>query len=163
MMKPEEHFILLCSCPHHRDAALKLYNVLPKKIRYMIDSHWIHITDWFDKSSNPRKSIDGERLGCFIEGGRAIYITPKMIFSEEALIGLFAHEIAHVYIYYQSFRFLSRFYYRVKFRYQSNDVRLRYNYYKKSPDEEYHADCLVRKWGLGDYREKLWSEMLKKN
>ena len=161
---PEEAFLSLCCFSHHRENSAKLFRILPDKVRKRMIKHYIHVTDFFDRSIDPNVSIDGERLAYFIERGRAIYLVPKNIFSTEAFMGLLAHEIAHAYIFHSSpiVKLISKLYYKLKFINQSQQIKQRYRLYEKQPEEEYHADCLVCKWGFKDYQNKLWAEMCEK-
>jgi len=162
---PEECFVSLCSFPKHKENALKLLKLIPTNVKEIILSKGIHVTDFFNQSINPDISIDGECLGYFINGGRAIYLIPKNIFSDDALVGLMAHELAHAYIFLTSplKRAVLSFYYRIKIKNESEEVRFRYKYYnEKLKGEEYYADCLVRKWGLESYQKKLWVEEAEK-
>jgi hypothetical protein len=161
-LSPVEAFTSICTYPHHKRGAIRLFGLLPERVRNVLNKNFVHVTDIFDKSLDPNSPIEGETLAFFKEGGRAIYLTPKTIFSEEGFMGLLAHEIAHTYVYHSPkiVRFFSRKYYSLKFRNLPYGIRRMYfSYPPEKQAEEYHADALVRKWGFKEFQNKLWTEM----
>lgn len=157
-----ERFTSICILPQHKKACLKLLLLLPKKVLKKIEKNRLSVTDLFDASSDPNKHIEKETLGIFKEGSRCIYLTRKNIFSEEALIGLICHEVAHAYIDFLNplKKSFSKNIYKLKFKLQTKNIQKRYFYYdEKEKWNEYYADSLVKKWGLSFYQETLWKEM----